>query len=431
MVNRKRDRHDLSSDINLIFKRTSLFQSMPRSEEKMMKPIHDDSKMIVCGGKGTFSLLRRNRMFTKVLPLAVLAFFVYNSFENPSIEIYRQLNEAAENRALEETGKVDGKFKYCKTPYVLMGNLLTTVPQVIPPHQRMDPPSHIQLCKALLDRVDLDKDALESASTMIVKEDPAVCVDWSAPHHSVLSIFASSLIASKGLEYKLGYSHECHKFLTHTREGNTRYDYTTVQEVLPENLISALDAESVDLGLVKDLCHGCISHHETSQLSTYDGATHHCFLFPGGATAENLVKDELELPLSSIISSFVDRMRHMTEDWIGATNAIKHEDKSGVIVSLDEKSSFMDFPYYDGAIPFPPSSIQIFASANCAVASIHKKSDCIEHGRALKAYFKSKYPTSYVRYDIVASTATSFARMMDAKTLICPPGTVMCLLPGK
>merc|ERR550539_274465 len=102
-----------------------------------------------------------------------------------------------------------------------MGHLLTTVPQVIPPHQLMNPPSHIQLCKALLDRVDLNEDALKSVPTMTVKEDPAVCVDWSAPHHSVLSIFASSLIAAKGLEYKLGYSHECHKFITHTREGNT------------------------------------------------------------------------------------------------------------------------------------------------------------------------------------------------------------------
>ena len=91
----------------------------------------------------------------------------------------------------------------------------------------------------------------------------------------------------------------------------------------------------------------------------------------------------------------------------------------------------MDFGHYDMSIPFEPSSIQILASANCAVASLSKKSDCISIGRALKAYFKRNYPNAYVRYDVVASTATSYARMMKVKLLICPPGTVKCLLPGK
>ncbi len=396
----------------------------------MNRPIAHEAKMRMKGTLGT--TLRRSKFFTKVLPLTLLAFFIYNSLDNSSVEIYRQLYEAAGDTPSQTSGKVDGKFKFCRTPYVLMGHLLSTVPKVIPPKDRMDSPSHVQLCQALLDRVDVDQSKLKSLPTVSVKEDPAVCVDWSAPHHAVISIFASSLIAALGVEYGLKYSHECHKFITHTREGNTHYDYTTAQEVLPENLISAQDAASVDLELVKDLCSSCIAEHDGSTPpDSYDGTTNHCFLFPGGAAANDLVEKKHELPLSTALSSFVDRMRHLTEDWIDATSPIKFEDASGVIVSLDAKSTFMDFSYYDAVIPFQPSSVQIFASANCAVASISKKSNCIEHGRALKSYFKQKFPTVYVRFDIVASTATSFARMMNAKLLVCPPGTVNCLLPGK
>lgn len=387
-------------------------------------------RMLSLGRRGKFGSLGRNKVIPKVLFLSLLAYFAYNSFDNSSVEIYRQLYEAAGDAPSESSGKVDGKFKYCRTPYVLMGHLMTTVPEVIPPKDRMNPPSHVQLCKALLDRSGMVNGNAESLPTILVKEDPAVCVDWSAAHFSAQTIFGSSLIAAKGKDYGLRYSHNCHQFLTHTREGNTHYDYTTVQEVLPENLISANDAASVDLDLVKDLCSRCITENAEERPEGFDATTNHCLLFPGGATAEDMVEKKHELPLASILSSFVDRMRHMSNDWIDATNAIKNEGDSGVIVSLDANSKFMDFQYYNLAIPFTPTSIQIFASANCAAASIKKKSNCIEHGRALKAHFKQRFPTVYVRYDIVASTATSFARMMNVKILTCPPKTINCILPA-
>jgi len=94
----------------------------------------------------------------------------------------------------------------------------------------------------------------------------------------------------------------------------------------------------------------------------------------------------------------------------------------------------MNFDIYDKIIPFnSTTSIQIFASAGCAKAYVQGNSDCIEHGRRLKRYFLQtrtpKYGT-YVRYDVVGSSAASYARMIDARILICPPGTVMCLLPA-
>ena len=93
----------------------------------------------------------------------------------------------------------------------------------------------------------------------------------------------------------------------------------------------------------------------------------------------------------------------------------------------------MNFDVYDKLIPPAARSIQVFASANCAVAAVEGRSNCIEHGRIIKKYFlqtRSQQHGTYVRYDVVGSTAASFSRMINCKILICPPGTVMCLLPA-
>ena len=369
--------------------------------------------------------MTKSRFISKAIPLAMVFVCIYNTMKNSSLGQYRKLQVG------DEVGTINGRYKYCRTPYVLMDDVMTTMPEVIHPKDRMDPPSYIQLCQAYIDRRESGSGEI-AFSTLNVMEDPAVCVDWSAPQYSMMTLFASSLIAAKGVEYGLRYTHDCHSFIPHTRQNiETHYDFTSAQQVLPENLISKSDEDSVDDGLIESLCHGCISHYETVEPSTYAGMTHHCLLFPGGATSEKLKEDKHEVPLSSILPSVVDRLRHMSDDWIDATDSLDFEDESGVIVALDEKSTFMDFGYYDRVLPESPTSIQILASSNCAVASIEGYSDCIEHGRSLKAYFISRLPsTTYVRYDIIASTATSFARMMKAKTLICPPGTVMCLFPG-
>ena len=97
------------------------------------------------------------------------------------------------------------------------------------------------------------------------------------------------------------------------------------------------------------------------------------------------------------------------------------------------RSSFMNFEVYNKVIPPAARSIQVFASANCALAAVEGRSNCIEHGRRLKRYFlqtRTQQYGTYVRYDVVGSTAASYARMTNARILICPPGTVMCLLPA-
>lgn len=88
---------------------------------------------------------------------------------------------------------------------------------------------------------------------------------------------------------------------------------------------------------------------------------------------------------------------------------------------------------YDKLIPTAVTSIQVFASASCGIAHVQGKSDCIEHGRSLKRYFLATRAQQYgtmVRYDVVGSSAASFSRLIEGRITICPPGTVMCLLPA-
>lgn len=385
--------------------------------------------MMNSNGSGTsptassFQLLTKKRLLSKLIPITLVVLLTYNSVNNSSLGIYRQLKD-------ENGGKTIGRFKYCNTPYVLMKDMATM--PLVPPLEPKTKPSHVQLCEAYLSRHHLDRSEIEKLPKASVQESESICVDWTSPHYSVMNIFASSLIAAKGVDYGLTYDHKCHKYISQTRKNkDAHYDYTTVQEVLVENLISSKDARSLDSGNVEKLCRGCIQEFNSDTLERHGNAANHCFLFPEGDTSAKMKEEGKEIPFETILPSFVDRMRHMTQDWIAATDALDFEEDSGVIVVLDEKSTWMDFSFYDSVIPPGTTSIQILASPNCAMAHANDQSNCIQYGRALKAHFKTNYAsTAYTRYDIVASTATSFARMMNVKTLICPPGTISCLLPA-
>merc|ERR1719223_1812259 len=150
---------------------------------------------------------------------------------------------------------------------------------------------------------------------------------------------------------------------------------------------------------------------------------------------EHLLNQQEELPLTFVLPSLVDRLRHLADDWTGVLDShIKYEDQNGVIIAVDERSTMMNYDAYDSVIPKEVKTIQIFASASCAVNYAQGgNTDCIEHGRRLKRYFiqtRTQQHDTYVRYDVVGSTAASFSRMIKARILVCPPGTVMCLLPA-
>lgn len=236
----------------------------------------------------------------------------------------------------------------CKnSPYVLIGDILETMPPVVPISERMDPPSHIQLCKEFINRfegedTETNGDGSSSWGTFRIIEEESVCTDWEAPHYSVLTMFASSLVAAVGKDLGLRYKHNCRQHIQKMHNApDLHYDYTPVQSLLPDNLISKTDAEKVQPELISKLCKSCIWDHENVQeLEFKSGVTHQCLVMPEIDTAQEILDEEKEIPLVSILPSIIDRMRHMADDWIVTTAHPKGEADTGVIIAVDEKSKY-------------------------------------------------------------------------------------------
>jgi len=292
--------------------------------------------------------------------------------QNSAAAAQGQENSASNAQTAEE------KEKGCThTPYVLIGDILITMPPLVSMSERLQPinygePSHIQLCQAFLDRsdavlaaeadqsiaiqngnapaeagggnqVNIQRDLNEGGAigTFRVEEDGALCKDWQAPHYSTLSVYASSLIAAVGKPLGLRYQHNCRNYIAKMHNDPDRhYDYTPVQTLLPENLISTSDAEKVDPEVLKHLCMRCIADFKNESVVTPDdmsGVTRHCLIMPDGDRAQDLLAAGKEIPLTSILPSIIDRLRHTADDWIVTTSYIKHEDISGVIIAVDER----------------------------------------------------------------------------------------------
>lgn len=367
-------------------------------------------------------------------------------------------------------GELDKGRNEKHSPYVLIGDIIQTMPPTIPQSERENPPSYIKLCKAFIEKSeavgfvtegnyvadDTDRESVSSGggiaeemrslaqegegeegglneNLFYVVEDKALCEDWQAPHFSTLAMYASSLIAAVGRPLGLRYKHDCRRHMLEMRNSK-HYDWTPIQSLLPNNLIAKTDAEKIGSEQIKSMCQDCISKYETNGLPEFmSSTTHHCLMMPENDVATSLLNSGKELPMTYALPSMIDRMRHVADDWIATTGYIKNEDETGVVIALDGRSTMMNYKVYDSIIPTGVKSIQIFASSSCGIDYVESKTDCIEHGRRLKRYFintrSSQYGT-YVRYDVVGSTAASFSRMVNSRILICPPGTISCLLPA-
>jgi len=311
-------------------------------------------------------------------------------------------------------------------------------------------PSYVRLCEAYVDRLGrIDEDSMSNeVMNPPIMEDEVVCRDWKAPHYSLLTMFSSSFIADVGHSLGLRYKHNCHQYLPKTSNvnfnsdnfpqffGNPEYfDFTSIQSIIAENLLQS--PINFNMQELEQLCRGCIAEHQSSQGlknegSSRSGTVHHCLLSPGGNTTQTL-RDK-PLPLSVATPSVINRLQHAAEDWLFRTDPIDFESASGVVVYIDESSSFLHYTVYDRVIPSDATSVQILLSSSCAISYIQGSSDCVEHGRRLKRHLIQTRTFSsigtYVRIDVVASSAAAYARMITANVLVCPPGTVNCLLPA-
>jgi len=121
-------------------------------------------------------------------------------------------------------------------------------------------PSHVRMCKGILDRTKPDAPKEYFVSTT-VEESPEVCHNWESDYGYLLEIFASSMLTrfSTIRELKVDYDPNCRRFIT--GEENER------RKFLPEQLRFDFLRDNLDQYAVTELCTRCI--HDYEQLGTY------------------------------------------------------------------------------------------------------------------------------------------------------------------
>lgn len=341
-----------------------------------------------------------------------------------------------------------------ESPYITE-EIAADLPNVARIPARRQVPSHLALCQELLSRHDQVQRGEEIQDRFALQEDEAVCMDWAAPHASLMEIFASTLIGHIGAQYGISYSHDCARTRSDMVDGSVNTDTSsmnllTIQQIFPSSSL-VLDDESVDLQQILQLCKGCTAQVNAARSAEQlQHMTHHCILYPGSAAPLVNENSEIDMvavseqratsetyPIASMMTSIADRLRMSAMEWStmmqNQAKLIK-EQNDGVIIYVEDLSSSMKFELYAKHIPSSSQSISILANPLCANVS-----SCSKHISGLKNYLSQAFPKKEINARFlqenenspyVASSAASYSRMILSKYLICPPGTVNCLLPA-
>jgi hypothetical protein len=360
----------------------------------------------------------------------------------------------------------DNVSAYVRTTGVVSGPQYAQeiVNQMGPPPipSRRDPPSHVILCEEFLNR----KEALAAGNPVknefLLKEDEAVCQDWSTPHVSLIEMFSSNIVSYVGQKYGVKYQHNCGKSKA---ESEDQHDWTTIQEGFPVSGL-VLDNGAVNEDEVASLCRGCLlEHNEKTAQSTPSEEnvnpnwfnrhnTHHCILYPGTSRPVINGKEETDMvalaeqrekaqtmPINSVLATIQDRLRlaaveyemendvpDSVKDAFPSNPSVEHED--GVVIYLEDGSLPVEFKKYAQYVPLSAKTISVIVHPLCSTETFSTGESCLHHASNLTSYLGVMHPNAVTEMDVVTSTAAAFSRMILAKYLICPPGTTGCLLPA-
>ena len=312
-------------------------------------------------------------------------------------------------------------------------------------------PSYISICKEWVQRGTGVEEALYTV------EDDTVCMDWSSPHERLLEIFSSSILDR--VNGKSRYRHDCYKS-RQWDEAVTGMDRTTIQQMIPvarmdPNLLLVSEAD------MRAQCKVCLANFEPyvekNQFKSY--ASHQCFSFPQewegetwskhlktttGIAGHAIVLPEDPVlpnvvPLSTVYKQIRNRLGYVAKIFSNVTDAPPEEHNSGVVIFIDPTSKAIGKEIYPKFFPDVVTSITVLSSPLCATAVLATGPECMSYAEELVAYFKTLYPgltktgfdgSAGVQFQMAASSAGAFSRMILAKKLICPPATPTCLFPG-
>ena len=335
--------------------------------------------------------------------------------------------------------------------YALNAQMALDLPRPPTVSAGLEIPSYISICKEWVQRGTGVEEALYTV------EDDTVCMDWSSPHERLLEIISSSILDR--VNGKSRYRHDCFKS-RQWDEAVTGMDRTTIQQMIP---VARMDPNLlyVSVDEIRAQCKVCLANFEPyvekNQFKAY--ASHQCLSFPQeweGATWPSALKvspglagDAVVLPedpispnvvpLSTVYKQVRSRLGYVAKIFSNVTDSPPMEHDSGVVIYIDPTSKSVAKEVYVVYFPELVTSITVLSSPLCATAVLATGEKCLTYANDLVAYFKSIYPglktsgyegSAGIQFQMVASTAGAFSRMILTKKLICPPATPTCLFPG-
>ena len=331
-------------------------------------------------------------------------------------------------------------------------------------------PTYLTMCEELVKRNQntMEKEdkgnflpPLTGTEWLVMREQEAVCRDWANPHHRLMDMIASQLVAYAGASFGIKYDHDCHQFIRSQHE--FAFDVTTIQEIYPQ-LPLRLNENLVNIGdIIWTLCDNCIKEQGFSN----PNSAHHCLLYPEPSSlasnslttmgrvqqhqqhTEGVIdgdnegeiqwddRRKLAPPMPSALEAALplvkNRLYHAAIDYSKKSAIPDHDPRSGAVIYIDETSMNIPFRVFAGQMPKHATHISILTSPKCVEATLKPNNiHCIDYANRLKLYMEKhfNYGDAEVSFDIVGSTATTFSRLILTHNLLCAPGTITCLLPS-
>jgi len=402
--------------------------------------------------KRLFVMKKKSKRILRLLSIpTLLAFVTLLASENDMSMIHRFLSDCDRNAIITEEQAINGMAVVTADEEGMIGNVMMRSSE----YYDDESPTDIAICRNIIDRFDSNIEMKQ----LTYMENPAVCMDWEAPHISLLQIIASSVIVGAyGDQYGITYSHECQATLPASNIGRD-FDVTTIQQIFPSRANVHVDPNMIENEKEKEKilegCRGCVAFFDQQGdlFRQRDRITHHCLLYmnPGFVSPErtmdtetgsasgvmvtegveeNIMTLEPTTLLEGVLRQVVMRLTHAAWDYRTKSNPPSQDGKYGAVIHLDGTSQFVRYHVITNLLPEDTHVVHILLHPNCVESNILDGLNCVDYARSLKEYIKTQTEIAEVGLYIIASTAALYSRMILTKTLICPPSTVGCLLPA-
>lgn len=305
-------------------------------------------------------------------------------------------------------------------------------------------PSHVQLCRQVVARLDPSSKGKKIEQQDYFQETIETCQSPSQ-YHALVRIFSSAMVSqsAKALGLNLFYQHHCDRegVVEHGDDGHS----LTVQMNLQPNLSSVFEEggailELLDRDSLQNICSRCVKSFDKR-----GGKSTDCSIFSERdmqkvipAMVENVKFASINPSTQPTEMDMADTENHHRKLLSNPkSDAPSHDGEDVAVVYLDEighhlssspERDLMAIPLYNFVqhIPRSVTNVHIITTSNCERIP---SGLCIAYAQTLHDYIRKFAPRSEVSIlrELDSQNALRVTRV--ASTLICPPG-MACLLPA-